>query len=878
MFLKASDGIFVYNNEQSNQNVVNYAAQVLPDTSIVPDSLSQAELLADDSITLNGNNLWYDLSPDALDEMINYKGVDSIVYDLDSGKTYIYAKGEITYQTFFLKADFIEFDWDAKTICAKQIADSTGKKGEKVFFKDGDEEFNAEYMCYNFETKKGKIYYFRAQEGEGYIQVEAAKMTGDDSYYGDHLSYTTCELEHPHFYIAADKAKVIPQKVAVTGPANLVIADVPTPLFLPFGIFPIKRGQTSGLIIPTYGKHFTQGYFLRNGGYYFALNDYFDLALTGDIYSRGSWGLHAATAYRLNYKFNGNFRVDYAVNKLGLPFALDYSENSGFYISWNHAQDGKARPNSSFSANVNLSSSDYLQNNAYNSSYLTNTLNSGISFSQAFPNTPFNLTVALRHSQTISDNMVNLTLPEASLSMNRIYPLRKLSDKKEGFLNQFSVAYNLKTRNEINSPDSLLFMPETLDKMENGMQHTVNSSAPLKFFKYFTFNPYYNYTENWYLESIRKNYQLTVVTDTIITGTGEDSVTIDTVYLDVDTVNGFVAARYFNMGASINTKIYSTIQFKGKLKAIRHVMTPSLNFNYTPDFGAQKWGYYGDYYTGPTAEEPTPYSIFEGSIYGGASRGEVGSIGLNLSNTLEMKVYSKKDSVKHEKKIKILESFSFGTAYNLAADSLNLSDISFSAYTTLFKNVRINFSGSFDPYILDSTGRNLNQFEWDVNQRLGRFNGGNVSLSTDFQSKRNTNPSLATSAGTEGEREMVWNNPEGYIDFEIPCNFSISYNLRVTNAPTSDGRDSLYTTQSAYFQGDLNLTPNWKVLLSSGYDVQLKKFTYTSIDIYRQLHCWEMGFKWIPFGARQSYIFNVNVKASVLQDLKLTRKKEWTEF
>jgi len=872
MFLSAFNTDFVYFNGHNHDLNVYCLEQFTPDTIPETDSTSI------DTITLNSSNLWYNLSPDALDELINYNGVDSIVYDLDSGKTYIYAKGEITYQTFYLKADFIEFDWEAKTICAKQMVDSTGKKMELVYFKDGDEAFYAEDMCYNFGTKKGKIYYFRAQEGEGYISVQQAKKLDNDAYYGDHLSYTTCDLEHPHFYISAEKAKVMPQKIAVTGPANLVIMDVPTPLFLPFGIFPIKRGQTSGLIIPQYGNNFNQGYFLRNGGYYFALSDYYDLALTGDVYSRGSWGLHAASRYNLKYKFNGNFGVDYTKNKIGFGFAPDYSENTGFFVRWSHNQDSKARPNSTFSANVNVGTSDYLSNNAYSSSYLTNQLNSSISYAQAFPNSPFNLTIALRHNQNTADNTINLTLPEALLSMNRIYPLKKLSDNREGFLNQFSVGYSMNMRNQISTIDSLLFTPETLDNFSNGMQHKINTTAPVKFLKYFTFSPVFNYTENWYLESIRKNYEPETITDTLVSATGEDSIVSYINYVNIDTVNGFVAARSFTMSASINTKIYATAQFNGKLKAIRHVMTPSLSFNYTPDFGAPKWDYYGDYYATPDATTPTAYSIFEQSVYGGPSRGEVGSIGLNINNTLELKVFSKKDSVKHEKKIKILESFNFGSAYNIAADSLNFSDIGFSAYTTLFKSVRINFSGSFDPYVLDTSGRNINEFEWDVNNRVGRFNGGYVSLSTDFNSKRKSNPNMNTTAGTEAEREMVWNNPSDYVDFEVPWNFSVSYNLRVSNVPTFEGLDSLSTTQSATFQGDVNLTPNWKLLVTTGYDLQLKDFTYTSIDIYRQIHCWEMSFKWIPFGIRQSYIFNVNVKASVLQDLKLTRRKDWTEY
>lgn len=863
---------FVYYIEQVNETDVYSPALSVPDSIVIADSVTA------DSSVLNIDTLWYKLSNDALDDVIKYNGVDSIVYDLDSGRTFIYASGEIRYKTFYLKADFIQFDWQAKTICAHQVTDSSGKKGDLVYFQDGEEAFSAEDMCYNFETKKGKIFYFRAEEGEGYISVQEAKKQSDDSYYGSELRYTTCDLDHPHYYIEARRAKVIPQKIAVTGPANLVIADVPTPLFLPFGIFPIKRGQTSGILIPQYGNHSTQGYFLRNGGYYFALSDYYDLSLTGDIYSRGSWGLHAASRYNVKYRYNGSLALDYTDNKYGLGFEPTFSENRGFFIRWTHNQDAKSRPNSKFGASVNIGTSDFLQNNSYTSSYLTNQLNSSISYSKIFPSTPFSLTASLRHSQSTDTKIVNATLPEYTLSMNRIYPLKKLTTNRNSFLYQFGVSYSMNGQNTITTADSLFFTPETLQKMRNGIQNRVTASAPIKVLKYFTLSPNFNYTENWYLETIRKNYSPDTTYDTLQTATGEDSIVSYVNYVQIDTINGFRAARYYSVGASLNTKIYSTAQFNGKLKAIRHVMTPSVGFNYIPDFSEPQYGYYGDYYSSPDATTATPYSIFEGSVYGGPSSGRTGSINLNVGNTLEMKVFSKKDTITHEKKIKLLESFSFGTAYNLAADSLNLSDFGFSGYTTLFKNVHLNFSGSFDPYIIDSTGRNLNQFEWDVNHRAGRFNAGYISLSTDFRSKRTENQDLATSAGTPEEREMVWTNPNDYVDFEVPWSFNVSYNLRVNNTPTLAGIDSISTTQSVNFSGDINLTPNWKIQATSGYDFQLKDFTYTSINIYREIHCWEMSFRWIPFGLRQSYIFNINVKASVLQDLKLTRKKDWTEY
>ena len=857
---------FVYYFSHDDNNFVNWGKIFSFDS--IPDST------AADSVS---HERWFRIAADSLEGTIDYSAADSIVYDMEHHKTYIYHTGNVKYKTYTLKADFIIFDWDTKTLMAKIVTDSTGKKLAAPYFEDGDDHLTGDTVSYAFGTKKGKIYDFKTQQGDGYVHFEEAKKTNDNQYYGKTGYYTTCDLDHPHFYIQTEKAKVVPDKIAVTGPANLVIADVPTPLFLPFGIFPIKKGQTSGILIPQYGNDFSRGYFLRSGGYYFALSKYFDLALTGDIYSRGSWGLHTASSYVKRYRFRGTLDLDYSVNKYGLSFDPAYSQNKGFLLTWNHSQDAKAHPGSNFSANVRLGTSDYLSNNSYSSSYLTNQLSSSVSYSRAFTGTPFSLSAALRHDQNIQTHVVDLTLPEATLSMSRIYPLKKLVDDDQNPLSQFGINYTMSTRNYVSTTDSLLFQNSTLDKFQNGFSHVIATSAPVKLFKYFTLTPSFNYTENWFFQTIRKEYDPDTLITSSIDTSGETIYDTTVTLVRVDTIPGFKAARYYNMSIGLSTKLYGLLQFHGKIKAIRHVLTPTLSFNYTPDFSDPKWGYYGTYYPGNNLEN-VKYSIFEGGIYGSPPSGKVGSIGLSLGNNLEMKVYSKKDSIKHEKKIKLIESFSVSGSYNLAVDSLNLSDISFSGYTTLFDKVKLNVSGSFDPYVLDSSGVNINQFEWDVNHRLGRFNGGNVSLSTSFQSKRKENPGLQTNKGTEEEREMVWSDPNAYIDFNVPWSFNVSYNLRVSNIPTIGGRDSISTTQTTNFGGDVNITPNWKVQMTTGYDFQLKEFTYTSINIYRDLHCWEMSFQWIPFGLRKSYLFNLNVKSSVLQDLKLTRKRDWTEY
>jgi hypothetical protein len=857
---------------QVTDDFVDTSANFLPDTSAV-------DSLIGDSTVANTRNIWYNISPDSLDAIINYRAVDSIIYDIDSGKTYIYLSGEVEYTSFFLQADYMEFDWDEKTLIARQVVDSSGVAGAPAFFKEGDDAFSAESMRYNFETRKGKIQHLKRQEGEGYISVDQGKTNANNEYYGEHAVYTTCELDHPHFYIAAKKAKIVPKKIAVTGPANLVVADVPTPLFLPFGIFPISQGRTSGILLPQYGYSFSQGYFLRNGGYYFALSDHFDLSTTADIFSNGSWRTQVSSGYAMRYRYRGSLSLEYSRNNYGLKFEPDFATNTGFFVRWNHSQDPKARPGSSFSANASFGTSDYLSNNSFNESFLNNSYNSSISYNKSFSGTPFSVSAALRHNQNTSTGLIDLTLPDVSLNMSRIYPLKKLLNNSRNQLNQFGINYSMDFKNFLSVQDTTLFDPGTLSKMENGFSHSFSASAPFKVLKYFTFTPSFNYNENWYFETIRKNYEPdTIYTEVFDPISGELITDTTIVYFQTDTIPGFSTARWYNASTALTTKLYGVAQFKrGKIKAIRHVATPSISFSYRPDYSEPDYGYYGTYYPAPGADAIS-YSTFEGSLFGGPPSGKSGSIGLNLANNFEMKVRDDRDTINQERKIKLIDNLILNGSYNLAADSLNWSYLNTSAYTTLFDKLRVNVSGSFDPYILDSTGRRVNQFEWDVHDRIARFNSGSVALSTSLRSKRRENEAMTTQAGTEAERNMVWSDPSMYVDYALPWQFSLNYNLRIQNIPQLDGTDSLSTTQTLNLAGDISLTPNWKVQLTTGYDFELQEFTYTSFDIYRNLHCWEMSFHCIPFGGRRSYIFNINVKSSVLQDLKLTRKRDWNEY
>ncbi len=883
VLLAAALMLFLARSHAQNGDPVPFIEQtegVDVDTSISfqADTTGLDSLLAD-SLQTDTIDLWYSISPDSLDANIDYSAVDSIVYDIDSGKTYIYVSGKVLYGSFELKADAIEFDWDSKTLSANRVEDTAGNKGPPAYFRDGDEAFEAEAMRYNFGTKSGKIYAFRRQEGEGFIIVDEGKKNADNEYFGNNAHYTTCDLEHPHFYISANKAKIVPQKIAVTGPANLVVADVPTPLFLPFGIFPISQGRSSGILIPQYGYSFTQGFFLRNGGYYFAVNDYMDLSLTGTVFSNGSWGLNAQSGYSKRYKFRGNLSMQYNRNKYGLRIDPSFSEDRGFFVRWTHNQDPKARPGSTFSANASFGTSDYLVNNSFNESFLNNSYNSSISYNKTFSGSPFSVTAALRHNQNTSTGLVDLTLPDVAFNMSRIYPLKGVLKDSRNQLNQFGINYRMDFRNFLSVPDSTLFTPETLDQMENGFSHRLSASSPFKVFKYFTLTPSFNYSENWYFESIRKAYDPdTSIVQSIDPISGELVSDTTVTLVNIDTIPGFTTARWYNVSTSLTTKLYGTMNLKvGNVQAIRHVITPTISFNYRPDYASPDFGYYGTFQQDAGAD-PSTYSVFEGSLFGGPPSGRSGSIGINLANNFEMKVTDTKDSTIDERKVKLIDNLILNSSYNLAADSLNWSLINMSAYTTLFDKLRVNVSGSLDPYIVDSTGRRLNQFEWDVNDRIGRFNSSNIALSTSLRSQRRENPELDTDAGTEQERQVVWDNPDFYIDYELPWQLTLNYNLRVQNFPTAEGLDSLVTTQTVNMSGDVSITPNWKVRVASGYDFQLKDFTFTSVDIYRNLHCWEMSFRWIPFGTRRSYIFNINVKASVLQDLKLTRKRDWNEF
>lgn len=814
--------------------------------------------LTNDSLKRDSTAIDTMISPDALESTVSYKASDSIRVDLKNELVYLFGNAEVYYQNTQLKAEEIEISMDSNTVVARGKKDSTGKYyGEPIFTENG-QEVKSHEIKYNFDTKKGIIYDAITHEGENYIHGAKIYKTPDDILYIKNGKYTTCNLDHPHYYFSAKKLKIIPDDKIVTGPANMVLEDVPTPLAIPFGFFPNSNKQKSGLIIPEPGESAQYGFFLLNGGYYWAINKGLSTQITGDFYSKGSWASNMLTNYKKRYKYTGAFNLNYSVFKNSYKEFPDYSETRNFFIKWNHTQDPKARPNSVFSANVNFGNSENFTNN-FNSSgteFLSTSFNSSVSWKKSWSGKPYNLSVNGFHSQNTLDKTVTLRLPEVAFNVARIYPFkRKTTIGKQRMIDKIGVSYSVNTKNEVTAQDSL-FSTRNLGLLQkefrNGMRHTIPLNTSFKALKYMTITPNVNYSEIWYLESIDKQWD---------TQNNE---------LRTDTVSGFVRGNTYNAAVNFTTKIYGMYQYRGKvIKALRHVVTPSIGLSYTPENNIGLKSYTDSNNT--TFE----YSIFENGIYGQPHTAEAGLVNMSLLNNFEMKVRNRKDSLGKDTKIKLLENLRFSSSYNMVADSLRWSNILIGARTYILKKISLNFNSSIDPYALDSSITSgqitkVNTSEWSRNGRIGRLTSANLAIGFSLNSKQNSNNNnneLNSNYGTPEELEYIRANPQAYIDFNIPWTLSVNYNIRYSKPQLQSD-----VIQTLNFSGDFSLTKKWKVGFNSGYDFELNDLSYTSVDIYRDLHCWEMSFNWIPFGVRQSYIFTIKVKSAILQDLKLTRR------
>jgi lipopolysaccharide assembly outer membrane protein LptD (OstA) len=821
-----------------------------------------------------------------LDNKVKYTAKDTIRFDIKAQKVYLDGDAQIEYGEISLKAAHIEIDFGKNQAYARGEPDSTGKMYGEPVFAEGDQKFDSEILTYNFDTKKGIIKSVTTKDGDGFLYGERIKRLPNERINIQKGWYTTCDAKHPHFEFRYTKAQVIPNNKIISGPAYMVIEDVPVPLFLPFGLFPNKSGQRSGIIIPTFGEGSAdRGFYLQNVGYYWGINDYMDFTVTGDIYTSGSWAIRPTLRYNQKYKFNGNFDFSYARNILGDRDAPDTEIKKDFSIRWTHSQDPKARPNSRFSASVNIVTSQFNEYNlATDQDYLSNTFQSSISYQTNWNNKYF-LSLNASHSQNTIDRSMNITLPSFTFNTKQFFPLRR--EKPVGKLKWYeniSLKYSVNADNRISTYDSLLFKPGWEDDFRYGAKHAIPLSTSLKVLKFFTLSPSLNYSEKWYPYSIRKTW----TNDTLYTATDTTAG-----YVRVDTINGFNAAREYSFSAGLSTRLYGMYQFNsGPVMAIRHVITPSVSFSYNPDFGAESWGYYKTYQY-DTLGRTKRYSIFEGSLYGGPSDGKSGRVSFSLANNLEMKVRSKNDTITGFKKMVLIDNFSLNTSYDLARDSLNWSPLSISGRTVLFKKLNITYSSSWNPYAVDSSGRTYNKFEWEVNKRLFRMENSTWSFSLNYRlsssdvakKKGKEVPAVkaddpALSQYSEQEIRDVLDNPDQYIDWNNAWSISFAYSLRFSNSPlyiNYDRNDRRTQVQTVNITADLSVTPKWKVGFSSNYDIEAKKFAYSSVDISRDLHCWEMRFHWVPAGPRKSWNFGINVKASILKDLKYDRKKDFRD-
>lgn len=869
---------------------------------------------------------------------IAYNAEDSIYFDVINRKILLYGDAQIEYGEIKLVADFIELDWVNNMLTARGVPDSTGKIVGKPVFTDAGEEYQTETIRYNFRTRRAYIsgVLTKPQEAEGYVFGQQVKKNENDEVFISKGWYTTCDCEPgetPDFYIKSRKLKVVPGQLVVSGPFNIVLTEIPTPLGLPFGIFPMPRRQNSGIIVPTYGEERRRGFFLKNGGYYFDINDYVNLTLLGEIYSKGSYGFSVISDYRKRYAYNGGLNFQYNYQRID-PDGPEERTANDFRLSFRHTPQSRGASN--FSASVNIATSSFIQNNPSPNvqSNLRTTLSSTMTYRTAFRGTPFNLAMSFRHNQNLLTEVFNVILPEVSLNMNRIYPFKNIARSRTGWLSKVNVGYRMAARNQFTNEalrrpggipsnrlaerdpraDSVLAinqenLPAILERTKTGMEHTIPISTSFNVLKYFTMSPSFNYEEVWYLKQLDYEY------DSAINR------------VRINEIPGFSRASSWNASVSTTTRLYGTYFFKNKkVEAIRHTVVPSISLSYSPDFSDPRFGYYQDVLiddeplinplTGEREENRRLLSRYDGFIFGAPSPGESGSVGFNLNNVVEMKVRNEKDTAQDAKptrKIPIFESLSVSSSYNMIADSFRLAPITVSARTSLFeRKININAGMSIDPYTyvpeitngIDTvnnrtTGqqvfqrfRRIDRYAWQGLERnggeeniapgFGTITRAQFALSTNLQpkQKKDRQQEEENADVTEEERQFINDNRQDYVDFDIPWSLQLRYNLSYTNDPRRrliEGENDRIR-QSLMFSGDLNLAPKWKVGFSSGFDFQREEITQTSINVFRDLDCFELRFDWVPFGRFTSYYVQVNIKSSMLSDLKLQRRRAWQDF
>jgi len=814
-----------------------------------------------------------------------YNALDTVSINPKLKKITLYNNAKLVYGDMEITSGKIVIDYSKNEIYAGRIKDTSGVLTQSPVFKEGNDVIEPDSIRFNLDTKKALIFNSKTEQSGMNIISEKTKKENDSVYFMDRAKFTTSvDLDNPEYYFLLRNAKVVPGKKIITGLTNMFIADVPTPIGLPFGYFPLTKKRTSGVIFPSFGEQNDRGYFLQNGGYYLAISDHVDLAILGDYYTNGSYGFRLENNYAYRYKFRGNlsFRYENLIkSERGFP---DYSKSSIYNLRWSHNQDAKSNPNSRFSASVNLGSSKYFQqsiNQLNASSFLNNTLSSSVSYSKTFVGEPqVNMSLTATHSQNTNTQVINMTLPTFQGSVSRVFPFAPKNGTKKGIIQNINLQYSVRGENRIQTTDSLFFKKEMFESAKSGFQHSIPLSTNFKLFKYLSFSTSANYKENWTFNTISKTF---------------DNETNDVI---TEEIKGFDSFRTYNFSSSLGTTVYGMYDFgkEKKIQAIRHVMRPSISYNINPSFN----DYYETYEVvdadGLTTTE-LEYTRFEGSIFGSPNNNFSSSIGLSVSNNVEAKVTDRDSTNTEAKKVVILNNLNFSTSYNMASDSLNWSPIRLSGGTQLFDNkMSVNFGATLDPYALDENNNKINEFNINTDGNLFRLTSANLTFNYSLSNKGNkdkskaNNRSVNESLRSGGRDDDLFGQSMDYADSsflddededeeEIPSelyNYTIPWSLRVAYAVNYNNsrNQKEISSHSIMFSGDLDISPKWSVGASSGYDLKNNGITYTQLRFERDLLSWRMNFSWIPFSSNSQWNFFIGIKSGMLSDIKYDKRRQ----
>ena len=817
----------------------------------------------------------------ALEDIVKYKAKDSIVFNRIKNEIILYNETNVQYTDIDITAGVDVINYEKGEVYAGRLKDSLGEYSQHPVFKQGSDMIEPDSIRFNYRNQKAIIRNAYTKQDENNIKGEIIKKENDSTYFMRNAIITTAEdLDDPDYYIKVRKAKFVPKKKIIAGFSNMYIVDIPTPLAIPFAYYPMVSGRSSGLIFPTFGEVNNRGYFLQNIGYYFVISDNFDFSLTGDYYTNGSYGLRAQSAYVKRYKYSGSFNLSFENNIYSMRGLPDYSGSRMYNIQWSHSKDGKANPNSNFSASVNLSSNSRYYQESYNqvntSNFLNNTMMSSISYSKTFPAYPsINLSLSASHSQNTNTKSIDMTLPSIRASMERIYPFAREGQAKKGLIKSLNFQYSMQADNRFATYDSLFFSKKMFDEAKNGVRHSIPVNTTAKLFKYITLGLNSSVNETWQFKTIRRK--------DFNSNTGK---------VGIDTLSGFDRFMTYNLGASLGTTIYGTFRFgkNAKIQAIRHVMRPSVSYGYNPSFDQ-----YYDYYISDAYGNSSQYTRFEGGIYGTPSLGESQSIGFSLANTFEAKVKQKDSTDAEPKKVMLLNSLNFSSNYNVITKQF--SPLNITGGTSFFNNkLGVNFGATLNPYAIDNNGRQMEK--WNINNggSLFRLTNANISTNYSFSNKdkkdknKDKNKPTGTVAGGRTDdlfgsskplsevQDMDKNRKESedkeekktYYKAAIPWDITLAHSLTYSN----QARESTISNNSLMFSGNVSLTPKWQVGLSSGYDFVNQGFTYTQVRFERDLNSFRMSFQFTPFGYRSSWYFFIGIKASMLSDLKWEKNKE----